>query len=239
MKKLLLVAAVMLFAASSAHAVVYTYSWEDNFGTVLGTFGNISAYGVVSGPQVGQNALPTAPYNCPGAFDGMYYLHAQESPHSSTPQVLVACITGLQSGDQVFASFWGYDITPGASPSWRIWGHYSTATECPDCPGDYTGSASGPDPYTEGLGWGITSHTWTYSPPNPGDGMVIEARLYSSPSTCDTCLTDMWCDLVTVDIPAYAHVLFPDLDTAASATEPAHWGQIKALFRYYGFKEVF
>jgi hypothetical protein len=230
MKKLLLVAAVMLFAASSAHAVVYTYSWEDNFGTVLGTYGNVSAYGVVTGPQVGQAGQPGTSYNCPGAYDGVYYLHAQESPHYSTPQVYVACITGLQANDLVYAGFWGYDITPGASPSWRIWGHYSTATQCPDCPGDYTGSASGPSDYTDGLGWGITEHTWTYVPPNAGDGLVIEARMYSDPSTCDTCLTDFWCDLVTVDIPEYAHVLFPDL-TGASATEAANWSQIKALFR--------
>jgi hypothetical protein len=231
MKKLLLVAAVMLFAASSAHAVVYTYSWEDNFGTVLGTYGNVSLTEVVTGMQNGQDGLPTNPYSCPGAYDGMYYLHAQESPHYSTPQCFVACITGLQQDDQVYASFWGYDITPGASPSWRIWGHYSDAQGCPDCPGTYTGSASGPSEYTDGLGWGITEHTWTYAPPNDGDALEIEARIYSTPSTCDTCLTDMWCDLVTVDIPAYAAVVFPDFDTSASATEPTDWGQIKALFR--------
>jgi hypothetical protein len=230
MKKLLLVAAVMLFAASSAHAVVYTYGWEDNFGTVLGTYGNIGTYDVVTGAQTGQNGYPTLPYTCPGAFEGVYYLHATEQPHSGTPYVMVACITGLQVNDQVYASFYGYDETPGASPSWRIWGHYSDATTCPGCPGEYTGSASGPSDYTAGNGWDITEWTWTYTPPTAGDGLVIEARIYSTPSTAADAMTDMWCDFVTVDIPEYAHVLFPDL-TGPSATEAAHWGQIKALFR--------
>jgi len=230
MKKLLLVAAVMLFAASSAHAVVYTYSWEDNFGTVLGEYGNVGSYNVVTGPQNGQDGLASNPISCPGAFDGAYYLHVTETPHYSTPYVMVACITGLVAGDQVYASFYGYDLTPGASPSWRIWGHYSDATTCPGCPGEYTGSASGPNDYTAGTGWDITENTWTYTPPNGNDGLVIEARMYSTPATCDTCLTDYWCDLVTVDIPEYAHVLFPDL-TGPSATEQSTFGAVKALFR--------
>lgn len=230
MKKLLLVAAVMLFAASSAHAVVYTYGWEDVTGTVLETYGNLYSYANVTGPQTGQAGLPGTTHSCPGAFEGVRYLHASEEPHSGTPYVSVACITGLQVNDQVYASFYGYDLTPGASPSWRIWGHYSDATECPGCPGSYTGSASGPVDYTAGTGWDVTEHTWTYLPPNGNDGLVIEARIYSTPSTDATCHTDMWCDFVTVDIPEYAHVLFPDL-LGPSATEPAHWGQIKALFR--------
>ena len=231
MTKLLLVGIVVLFAASAAHAsYTVSYGWEDGIGTVLGTYGtNISNIANVSGPIVGQ-ACTLGTYNCPGAFEGTQYLMASETPHTGTPQLFLACITGLVEGDIVPASFWGYDATPGASPSLRIWGHYSSAVQCPDCPGDYTGSAGGNAAYTDGPGWDEVAFDFPFTSSGDDFGLVIEARLYSSPSTLDPCQTDYFVDFVTVTVPDYAHVLFPDLE-GPSATEAANWGAIKALFQ--------
>ena len=232
MKKLLLVGFAVLFAASAAYAdYTVSYGWEDGVGTILGSYGNLVFDTNVTGPQVGQDCL-VGPFTCPGAFEGDRYLHVAESPHSSTPQAFIACITGLLNNDLVTASFWGYDITPGASPSLRIWASYSDAMQCPECPGGYTGSASGNLDYTAGTGWDQVSHTWTFATTGTDDhyGLVIQARLYSTPSTQDPCLTDYFIDWVTVTVPDHASVLFPDL-TGPSALESSNWGGIKALFR--------
>jgi len=229
MKKLLLVAFVVLFASSAYADYTVSYGWEDGVGTVLGTYGNLVNVSNVTGPQVGQDCLVGA-FTCPGAYEGVNYLHVAESPHSGTPQAFLACITGLVDGDVVTGDFWGYDITPGASPSWRIWGHYTDATTCPGCPGEYTGSASGNTDYTAGNGWDNVAWTWTFASSGDDYGLVIEGRLYSTPSTQDPCLTDFYADFVTVTVPDHASVLFPDL-TGPSATESTDWGQIKALFR--------
>jgi hypothetical protein len=228
MKKLLLVVFAVCLAAPAAYAVTYTFGWEDGVSTSLGVFGNAVNESNVSGAQVGKICDIDSIY-CPGAYEGTYYYHVAESPHSGTPQVYLACITGLQAGDSVYAGFWGYDDTPDASPSWRIWGHYSTAHSCPECPGEYTGSASGNAAYTAGTGWDYVDYVFYYTPPNAGDGLVIEGRLYSSPSTA-TCLTDYFADLVVVDIPAHAKVMFPD-GGGSSAVENGTWGGIKALYR--------
>jgi hypothetical protein len=227
MKKLLLIGFALCFAASAAYAdYTVSYSWEDAIGTSLGTYGNVAYEYNVTGAVVGQACTLSTPYVCPGAYDGVRYLQVAESPHSGTPQVYLACITGLAAGDSVTASFYGYDPTPGGSPSLRIWGHYSDATQCPECPGNYTGSASGSSDYTAGTGWDPVAFTWYVTEAS----LVIEARLYSSPSTVDPCTTDYFIDLITVTVPDYAHVLFPDYG-GPSATENTQWGKIKTLFK--------
>jgi hypothetical protein len=232
MKKLLLIAFALTAVATAAYAdYTVSYSWEDGVGTTLGTYGNVPYEYNVTGAVVGQSC-EAGTYVCPGAYDGVRYLQTAESPHSGTPQIYLACITGLQNGDAVTVSYFGYDDTPDASPSLRIWAHYSDAAACPDCPGEYTGSASGPADYTAGTGWDELSYSWVFE--TTGDdghnGLVIEARLYSTPSTIDPCTTDYFIDLVTVSVPDYAHVLFPDY-SGPSATDPTEWGSIKALFR--------
>ncbi len=232
MKKLLLVGFAVLFAASAAYAdYTVSYGWEDGVGTILGYYGNLVNESNVTGAQIGQDCL-VGPFTCRGAFEGIQYLHVAESPHSGTPQAYLACITGLLDGDLITASFYGYDVTPGASPSWRIWGHYTDALQCPECPGGYAGSAGGNSEYTAGTGWDMVSWTWTFVTTGEDDhnGLVVEGRLYSTPSTQDPCLTDYFCDLITVTVPDHAHVLFPDL-TGPSASEATNWGGIKALFR--------
>jgi hypothetical protein len=237
MKKLLLVGFAIALMASAAYAnFTVSYGWEDGVGTTLGhysgstTVDNVPYELNVMGMVVGQACTLSTPYVCPGAYEGTHYLQTAESPHAGTPQIYLACITNLVAGDQVTASFWGYDPTPSGSPSLRIWAHYTDSQQCPDCPGNYTHSASGPADYTTGTGWSQLSYTWTYTP-NAGDGgLVIEARLYSSPSTMDPCTTDYFIDLVSVTAPDNAHVLFPDL-TGPSAADETNWGGIKALFK--------
>ena len=56
---------------------------------------------------------------------GTYALKCVDDMPSGTPQGYLAWIRGLQDGDQVTAGFWRYDITPNASPSCRIWGHWN------------------------------------------------------------------------------------------------------------------
>jgi hypothetical protein len=231
MKKLLLIAFALTFVATGAYAeYTISYGWEDGVGTTLGTYGNVAYEYNVTGMVVGQACTLQVDNTCPGAFEGSRYLQVAESPHYSTPQVYLACITGLVDGDSVVATFYGYDMTPGGSPSLRIWGHYSDAQDCPGCPGNYTGSASGNADYTAGTGWDPVSYVFYYAPPNVGDGLVVEGRLYSSPSTIDPCTTDYFIDLITVTVPDDAHVLFPDYG-GTSATERTEWGGIKALYR--------
>jgi hypothetical protein len=232
MKKLLLVGFAVCLAASTAYGATYGYSWEDGPpSTILGYYGTLVGDSNVTGPQTGLDCL-VGNFVCPGAYHGERYLHVAESPHSGTPQAYLACISNLQDGDQVTACFWGYDITPGASPSLRIWAHYSDAAICPECPGDYTGSASGNAEYTDGTGWDDVCHTWTFTTTGADDhnSLVIEARLYSTPSTQDPCSTDYYIDSLTVIVPDHAHVLFPDM-TGPSATENSTWGGIKSLYR--------
>jgi len=232
MRNALLIAAAMCLVATAAFAdYTASYSWEDGTSTILGSYGNLVDPTNVTGMQTGQSGLPGTSYSCPGAYDGMYYLHVAEETHYSTPQAYLACITGIVEGDNITVGFYGYDITPGSDyPSWRLWGHYSDAVVCTDCPGEYTGSASGPPDYSAGEGWDYLEYTWIM-PALDVDwtALVIEGRIYSTPTTCDSCRTDYWGDLVTVTVPDHCTVTFPD--GCPSATEANTWGGIKALYR--------
>ncbi|MFO7654708.1 MAG: hypothetical protein R6X25_12925, partial [Candidatus Krumholzibacteriia bacterium] len=139
--KLTITCLLMLAVAVSASAQqTRTYGWEDGVATAIGTYGSIGVIEVVT------DVVRT----------GNYALHMTEDPLSSTPQVYVAAIGALQAGDQVTASFWSYDDTPGASPSSRIWGHWTTNADLLG----YTGSAGGSDVYTSGIGWEEQTMTW-------------------------------------------------------------------------------
>jgi hypothetical protein len=235
MKKLILIGFAVCLAASTAYGadVVYTYSWEDGPpSTILGSYGNVADPTNVSGPQSGDDGSGGS-YGPSGAYDGTYYLHVAEEPHSGTPQAYVACITGLQEGDSVLVSMYCYDVTPGTSPSGRLWGGWHDAFSCPECPGGFVESAGAGyrnSGYSAGNGWDLMEAAWDWAPPEGTGALIIQFRLYSSPSTCETCRTDFWADLITVTIPDYGHVLFPDL-TGPSAVEGTNWGGIKGLFQ--------
>lgn len=201
----LAVAGLLLVTASANAVQTAQYGWEDGFGTILGSYGNLVDPTNVTGPQTGSQG-PTLPdYTCPGAFEGDRYLHVAEDTHYSTPQAYVAWIKGLVVGDVVNASFWGFDLTPGGSPSWRLWAHYADDTDI----GSYYGSASGPADYTDGTGWSQLSGEWTFAATDPlATAIIIEARLYSTPSTADPGHTDYWMDDIEVSAPDAATIVF-------------------------------
>jgi len=221
MNKLFLIAIMMLIAVPAVAQQTVCYSWEDG-GLLMGYYGNIVDIVNVSGPQTGSQGSTLPDYTCPGAYDGEYYLHVAEDPHYSTPQAYIAWVTNLLDGDLVTVSFYGYDITPGASPSWRIWGHWTDSVD----PESYLGSASGPADYSAGLGWDMMEHTWTMAG-GDGNALMVEGRLYSTPATMDPDHTDYWCDYVCVTAPDHAVVIFQ----LASPVEDASWANIKALYR--------
>ena len=190
-----LLVGLLVAAICAAPALADTYSWEDGVGTILGSYGNLVDPTNVTGSQTGSQGSTLPDYTCPGAHSGDRYLHVAEDPHYSTPQAFLAWITGLTDGDVIDASFFGYDITPGASPSLRIWAHYTSSGDI----NDYKGSASGNSEYTDGTGWDDVGYSWTFdSDGGSRDALVIEARLYSTPSTSDPDHTDYWIDDVTV-----------------------------------------
>lgn len=232
MKKLLLVGFAVCLIASTGFAKTESYSWEDGTGTIMGSYGNLVDDTNVSGPQSGQNGLPGTTLDCPGPADGTYYLHVAEETHSGTPYAMVACITGLQEGDSVFVTLYCYDNSLGVSPSGRLWGGWHDAYACLDCPGSYVSSAgagSYNSDYSPGNGWDQMEAHWAWYPPEGTGSLVVQARLYSAPSTCDSCRTDYWFDLVEVTIPDYGSVRFPDF--GPTAVENSAWGSIKALYR--------
>jgi hypothetical protein len=233
----LVLSLLLVVPASAAYYQTLQYGWEDGTGTIVGSYGNLTNPTNVTGVQVGlKGDVPPLTWTCPGAHEGTRYLHVAENPHYGTPQAYLVCITGLLWGDTVWASYWGWDdeaVDP--SPSLRIWAHYTDAEYCANCPGGYMGSAGeGFDNtgYTTGIGWEQMSAYWVAgesgAPYAGAKGMVIEMRLYSSPSTADS-TTDYWADLVEVTIPQHARALFPDF--GPTAVDETTWGRIKTLFR--------
>jgi hypothetical protein len=231
MKKLFLVGLALCLMVPAAYATTtVSFSWEDGVSTIMGSFGNLVDPTNVTGPQNGIMASDST-FTCPGAAEGMYYLHVAEETHSGTPYAMLACITGLADGDTVEVTFYGYDSTPNVSPSWRLWGGYHDAVTCGDCPGTYISSAGEGyhnTGYTVGGGWDLMEAGWVYVASASYSSLVIQGRLYSYPSTAAV-RTDYFGDYITVTVPSYAHVTFPDF--GPSAVHEASWGGIKALYR--------
>jgi hypothetical protein len=94
-------------------------------------------------------------------------------------------------------------------------------------PNDFVNSAGSTGDYTAGTGWDITESTWTYAG-GDGNGLAIQARLYSTPSTGDPEHTDFFIDDVTVTAPPNCTVHFPE---AGVPVENESWTNIKALYR--------
>jgi len=177
----LMTLALVVAAVPAAAQQTQTFDWEDGTTTVLYTYPDADSI-------LSSNVGAPDPVN-----GGSRSLRLEDNAASGTPQVYIAWISGLTDGDQVTASFWRYDDTPGAAPSCRIWGHWN------DDPGDiagYDGSAGGNSDYGQGLGWDQTSHTWTVA--DGHTGLVIEVRTYSSDG--DT----VWIDDLEVTIPGTA-----------------------------------
>jgi len=156
----LLTVAFALFSANVFGALNWDYGWEDGTGTVLGIYGNA----IVSN-------------STEQAYEGTRSLKFIENPLGGTPQAYVWWVTGLNDGDGIVAQFYVYDTTPSASPSGRIWGHYTdSATNV----ADYSGSAGGNNTYSDGNGWTNLQHSWIFdSKAGTNKGFVVEARIYS------------------------------------------------------------
>lgn len=177
----LAIAVLAVVAAGSANAAVFTasYGWEDGQGTILGSFGNLTnAANVTTGDEYGASALV---YSNVTPHSGSHMLTISENPHASTPQAYIAYIENLEAGDVIDASYFGWDSTTSTGSSMRIWAHWANNGDV----NSYVTSASGSNTYTDGNGWSQVSYTWTNDDGLGGgyDALVIEARLYSSPST--------------------------------------------------------
>jgi len=180
-----------------------TFGWDSGVETDLGTYGNV---GLVEIVDTMSNSAP----NC---------LHMVEDPVGDTPQVFIAWVTGLNAGDEVSASFYAYDDTPGGNPSVRIWAHWVDAY-----PSQYAGSAGGNSTYPAGTGWEMVSHDWTFEVDGDREGIVIECRLYSQAGGVDHYIDD-----VSVTAPDHATIYLPG-DTRPVGNDAAAWGAVKALF---------
>jgi len=203
--RLLLAATAVLAIAAFAQAGTYTYGWEDGVGAVLGSYGNLYN-------PINQSA---------NVNSGGHALEMQESPLGGTPQAYVAFIENLTQGDIIDASFYGYDDTPGTSPSFRIWAHYANSGDV----NSYAGSASGNSTYSAGIGWEQLAWSWSFDDGGgTRDALVIEYRLYS-----DAEFQTYDCDDISVTAPDAATVTFPGVDP--TATDGTTWGTVKSLFR--------
>jgi hypothetical protein len=201
MKSLLLIAAFALIATPALAVTEYSTSFEDC--CLLCTYLDIDVECVSEPVHTGNVAV-----------------HMTDQAASGTPYLVVAWITGLLEGDEVYAEFWTYDTTPGASPSNRIWGHYTGIGETDPC--DYAGSAGGNSAYGDGTGWSLLSYTFTYTDPAfDRGGLSVEARSYSVPGD------ETWVDDVLVRVPDYATVIF----CQANPVDDSTWGKVKALYR--------
>jgi len=190
MKRTTVIAGVLALATSAfALNLTACCGWEGGTETILGSYGNLV------NPL---NVAPPIAGGPPTANTGDRCLQVTESPHYSTPQAYLAFVENLTDGDVVDASFFGWDDTPDVSPSLRIWAHYATVGDVTS----YEGSAGGGETYTSGIGWEQLSWSWTFdSDGGTRDALVIEARLYSTPTTGDYS-TDYWIDDLTVQASA-------------------------------------
>lgn len=174
-----------------------SYGWEDEVGTAFNTTGNIT--------QI-EN---TGTFGDVSPNSGERMLRVRQGSPTGTPQVWIAFVENLQDGDEIFASFHGYDDTAGVNPRLRIWGHYAVSGD----PMSNAGSAGGNNTYSSGIGWEEIGHTWTFDS-NGGarDALMIEARLYAPTGEEDTdfFLDDIYVEVcsdnpnVTVTFPADA-----------------------------------
>lgn len=188
--------------AAAAYTGTVTFGWEGSE-TVLGL------YGTGTPPIVA--TLVTAPVH-----GGTQALSLEDNSPTGTPQAYVAWIVGLSDGDEITASFWRYDVTPGSTPpSSRIWGHWN---DDPDDLYGYNGSAGGNNDYGPGTGWDMVEHTWTVA--DGHTGLVVEIRTYSEPG--DT----VFIDDLTVTAPTGATIWTPENYLSLQGTT---WAGIKSL----------
>ena len=211
MKLLTLILMLTVVATGAMAQRTVDYDWETG-GTILGQYSDMICTNV---DATGGNFVHA----------GTYALRCEDAAASGTPQSYVAFIWGLQDGDQVTGSFYRYDVTPGAAPSCRIYGHWNDSL--PSDPSGYNGSASGQDDYGPGTGWDQATYTWTVA--DGHTGLVIEVRTYSVSGDV------VWIDDLQVTAPEHCWIQTPGFmvepDGTVVASEMTAFGGVKALYR--------
>lgn len=200
MKSVFIVILLLAVSHMAFADITENYGWEGT-DTILGMYPDTCIIVAISVSPV---------------YSGAQSLYVLDNHPDGTPQAFVAWIVGLQDGDEVTGSFWRHDLTPGGSPSCRIWGHWN---DDPNDIGVYSGSASGNSEYGPGTGWDETSYVWTVA--DGHTGLVIECRTYSSLGD------DVWIDEMSVTVPDGAEIRFPGY---VVALENSTWADIKAAF---------
>jgi len=206
--KLMITVLMLAVCATGAMAQqTASYGWEDGVGTHLGTYGNVGITENVNDfSHTGNNSL-----------------YMTEDPIGSTPQVFLAWVHGVQTGDEVTVSWYSYDDTPSASPSSRVWGHYTS-----DDITSYEGSASGSLDYTTGIGWEEQTHTFVCDLVDPdATALCIEFRLYSGAVGEDY----YWVDDITVTAPDGTTIFLPNQDPVPNSDSVSTMDAVKALYR--------
>jgi hypothetical protein len=174
------------------------FGWEDGKSTILGM-------------DDGQNGNIVAANVDEPVNSGGRSLRVTEAPHvgGHTPRVFLAFIEHLQEGDIIHGRFHAFDDTPGENPRVRIFGRRAYS-------GDVNSggwSHGGNNEPTSGIGWEEICHTWVYDGGLQGtDALVIEARIYSFPTSCEECSTDYHMDDLYVGVwgNANATITLPD-----------------------------
>lgn len=195
----------MIFALSAQAVTTIDYGWEDS-GDVLGMY-----------PSESLAATNVAGWDGDPVHSGNFSLKL-ERLSDGTPQGFVAFLWNLRDGDEITVGFWRYDVTPGEAPNGRIWGHWND--DLPEDPTGYSGSAGGNADYGPGEGWDYTEHVYTVA---GNTGLVIEARVYSSPGDI------IYVDDLHIEVPDHVFVQIPGCSPVG--VEEDTWGGVKALFR--------
>ncbi len=195
MKRMLVSLCAVALLASAAQAEIYTAfcGWEEpNLGANMVGMNKFEPCGSPNNAILGKYSDIYAEVVASPVHSGEQSLYLEDMAASGTPQAYVGWVQAPNNAEfskvlTVTAGFWAYDLTPNASPSLRIWGHYVNSEGlCSDGPcafdiDAYAGSASGNFDYPAGDGWSYLEYTWTIDPGTDRTGLVIEARTYSNP----------------------------------------------------------
>jgi len=153
----------LLSVAFAQGTITLTSGWElyagentADLSATMGTYGNVGSVAVVQ--QSSCNS-------------GSYCLKATESPISGDPDIYLAWVSNLQSGDSVTASYWARGV--GTDAQSKIFAHWTSSGDDYE---SYDSSASGSVDYAGAGGtWSKTSATWYLE---EGGSLLIKARMY-------------------------------------------------------------
>ena len=164
MMKTCAAAAAIAMAPALAHADVMAFTgWENTSAdAAFGTTGNVGDFGYTSAPDP--------------VYAGNHSMFMTEDPLSSTPNAVVAWVSGIEAGDEITATMWfrGMDSVGSNTAKARLWGGYYDATDT----SEHAGSAGGPSGFAgNNETWESMTHTWTVDGTTSIFG--LEVRIYA------------------------------------------------------------